>query len=163
MKKNFPGALLLLLSLLLTLSACGMQRFRDDLEVEHLMDDALQALNDGVAYASADDDHFDGYFELPEEVDEIEVRYSVDANRINEVGILHVEDGTPRVAAELIESYLSRSYEENRSFYDSYIPSETAKLRDAEVRVFGNYVVYAVLDTPAREVLFGTVKARLEK
>ena len=60
-------------------------------------------------------------------------------------------------------SYLSKSFEKNREFYDSYIPEETAKLRDAEVRRFGNYVAYAILDRDSKSRFFSAIEDKLTK
>ena len=88
------------------------------------------------------------------------MRISTAGDRIDEYGILHSDIGTEE-AARLLREYLTRSYEQNRAFYDSYIPTETPKLRDAEVRVFGDYVVYAILSPEERSTLFARAEACL--
>jgi hypothetical protein len=162
MKTNATKTALLLLSLTLLFASCArMPRYRDELAAGSMMEEVLEVMQDNKDYTHADGTHFAKYFALPATVREVDVRYSTDAGSIDEVGILHVTDNTAPQTAELIESYLSQSYEENHTFYDSYIPSQTPKLRDAEVKVFGNYVVYAILDAPARKAVFDNVKAQL--
>ena len=63
--------------------------------------------------------------------------------------------------AKLLRDYLAQAYEDNRVWYDSYMPEETPKLRDAEVKVFGNYVVYAIYSSADKATLFDAVKAAL--
>ena len=162
MKTTVWKTALLLLCLPLLLASCGRTvRYRDGLAAGPLMEGALEAMQDSKEYTQTDGTHFAKYFALPDTVKEVDVRYSTDAGSIDEIGILHVTDNTAPRTAELIESYLSQSYEENHTFYDSYVPSETPKLRDAEVKIFGNYVVYAILDEPARKAVFDNVKAQL--
>lgn len=161
MKRKAIALTALLSAILLLLPACAMRSYRTDAEPKKVLDLALAELNDGIRYSTADEKHFSSYFQLPDSVTDVEVRYSSDANKINEIGILRVKDNTANEAAELLEGYLSRAYSENQTFYDSYIPQETAKLRDAEVKIFGNYVVYTILDAPARKAVFRSIKEQL--
>ena len=47
------------------------------------------------------------------------------------------------------------------TWYDSYIAQETPKLRDAEVKVFGNYAVYAIASKEDRAAFFDAVENAL--
>ena len=161
MKYRFGGFLALLLLFCTLVSCNGPMRYRNDVEPKSLINHAVDTLDDGIRYAEDDEEHFDPYFQMPEDVDEVEIRYATDGSHINEVGVLHVK-GNADAAAELLEGYLSRTLEERREFYDSYIPNETPKLRDAEVHTYGSYVVYAVLDKPAREAFFKSIREQLK-
>ena len=90
------------------------------------------------------------------------MRIATGGDCIDEYGILHT-DIDIEGAERLIREYLARSYEENRAFYDSYIPAETPKLRDAQVRVYGDYVVYAILSPADRDRLFDRIEACLSE
>lgn len=75
-----------------------------------------------------------------------------DGTNIDEFGVWHTEN--PAQARRQLETYLERSYQQNKAYYDSYIPDQTPKLRDAEVRIFGSYAVYAVLDPEQKANFF---------
>ncbi len=158
-------SVLMLALLLVTLSAClKMEEFSDDLSSEELADEITHALGGENVYLTDDTGLTDSYFTLPESVTDHTVRYVSDTNNINEFGVYHVTKGSAKeLEAMLMEKYLELSYLNNREWYDSYIPEETSKLQDAEVRTFGNYVVYAILDPTERNTVFETVERALEK
>ena len=78
-------------------------------------------------------------------------------------GFFHVTDGNADSMEALLKDYLTRSYEKNQSWYDSYIPKEIPKLRDAEVKVFGNYVIYTICSKEDRAAVFSAVADLLKQ
>ena len=82
---------------------------------------------------------------------------------MDEFGIFHVTDGNAEDLETELEDYLEESYEQNKDWYDSYMPEETPKLRDAQVKVFGNYVVYVILSEADCEAAFEAVEKALKK
>ena len=68
-----------------------------------------------------------------------------------------------RELAEECRDYLKEKYEDENAFIASYAPEELPKLKDAEVKVFGNYVVYAILSESDRATLFANVEEMLKK
>lgn len=159
MKRFF--LLLLCLLLLLSLSACKRKAYTNEPTASMLAEQALESLDNADGYTVAEHDLLEGYFHRPEGVSDFTVRIRTDRNNIDEFGIYRVSDGKVREMASLLEGYLSRSLEQNRDWYDSYIPAETPKLRRAEVRVFGDYAVYAILSDGDRERLFERIEAIL--
>lgn len=156
---------LLVLLLLAALPSCHKkEEYSDTLSAEELANKITSALGDGEDYLTDDTGLTDSYFSLPSSVTEHTVRYTADTNNIDEFGVYHVtRGGTKELEAMLVEKYLEMAYLNNREWYDSYIPEETEKLRDAEVRTFGNYVVYAILDQSERNTVFKTVERALEE
>ena len=154
--------LLLLTALLLlaSLSSCQKESYRDDLPVNALSGTVITALGD-TDYSTADDGFLDDYFQAPAYVKEKIVCFATEGNNLNEFGIYHVTDGNAAQMKEVLEGYLSTSYANNQSWYDSYIPEETPKLRDAEVKVYGNYVVYAIFSQEGRATVFATIAQML--
>ncbi|MBQ8399637.1 MAG: DUF4358 domain-containing protein [Clostridia bacterium] len=78
----------------------------------------------------------------------------------DEYGILHVavpEDVESVKSA--VEEYLKAKRED--ALYRSYFPGEEYKLDDAQVQVYGNYVVYGMLSEENRTALFNEVKQLL--
>lgn len=150
---------LLALSLLLLTVACNNTAYKNDVTAEALAETAITALNDGKEYSTADADFLDSYFTKPAYVTESVIRFSTDGNDLNEFGIYHVTDGN----AEAMKSYLSKYLTDFYDLYNAnYLPEETPKLRDAEVKVFGNYVVYAMLNDTDRATFFGAVENALK-
>jgi hypothetical protein len=122
---------------------------------------ALTSLDNANGYTVAEHDLLEGYFQRPEGISDFTVYIRADRNNIDEFGIYRMGDGDVREMATLLEGYLSRSLEQNRDWYDSYIPAETPKLRRAEVRVFGDYAVYAILSDSDRKHFFERIEALL--
>ena len=148
---------------LLSFAGCGKptpRKYLNDLSAAELADLAGDALSED--FRAADADYLTDYVTLPQAGYSISVRLAAGGDRIDEFGILHSDIGTEE-AARLLRDYLARSYEQNRTFYDSYIPTETPKLRDAEVRVYGDYVVYAILSPEEKTAFFNRVEACLRK
>ena len=147
--------------LLFGLGACRHDRhYTNELRAEELARDVQNALSD-TAFLSADVDYLADYFQMPDGMSDYKICFASDGNNLNEFGIWHTANGTPKEIKLLMEGYLKDSLERNQSFYDSYIPGETPKLRDAEVRVYGNYVAYAILNDADRKIFFNTVEQDL--
>ena len=158
MKRFLP--ILISLTLLLTLASCKKENYRDDLPVNALSGTVIVSLSD-ADYSTADDGFLDDYFQTPDYVKEKIICFANEGNNLNEFGIYHVTEGNAEQMKSILEKYLTDSYERNQSWYDSYIPEETPKLRDAEVKVFGNYVVYAIFSQEGRATIFATVEEML--
>lgn len=151
----------LLTALLLSLCACADTLYSDQLSAETLGRDLLTVLNAEDGYRLAEEDALSDYFEIPDYVTDHAVYFRSDRNNLDEFGIFRVQDGRAREMSSLLSDYLDRSLQENRAWYDSYIPAETPKLRDAEVRTFGNYAVYGILSGEDRARLFGALEDAL--
>ena len=152
---------LLALALMLSLLACSSTQYADDVKADDLSQSIEGALPSEALYSTAQEGSLDDYFTMPDYVTESVIRFSTNAKNIDEYGIFHVTDGNAAAMQALLRDYLKRLYEENQVWYDSYIPEETPKLRDAEVRVFGNYVIYAVYSASDKAILFEAVKSSL--
>jgi len=169
MKKIFVTFLALVM--LFSLVSCQRpERYNDDADIDVVIQKGLAALNDGIEYAEVEDEEFylSDFFTMPEWVDDAEI-FTVKTQaagvgyNINEVGIFEIEGKHTSEMQNKLRSYLSESYETNKDWYDSYMPEETPKLRDAEVKVFGNYVVYAILSKDDRATFFNAVQEELLK
>lgn len=158
-------ALICLLSPSLSLAACrngsmSGHTYVSDLTATELADAVAPDLS--ADFFTADAAHLSDYVPLPRTAPSLCVRITVAGDRIDEYGVLRA-DGDTAEWASTVRAYLAASYEQNRAFYDSYIPTETPKLRDAEVRVFGDYVVWAILSGGERAALFDRAEAVLLK
>lgn len=160
--KKILACVLCFLCLFSLVSCQGAVQFSDLLSTENLAEEALEELDDRVIYVKDKSNFTEEYFKTPDYVRESTVCYAQDTGNINELGVFHVTEGkAEEFSALLKEQYLDASLEKNRDWYDSYIPKETAKLRDAEVRTFGNYVVYAIFDRSERRSIFRTIEDEL--
>lgn len=143
----------------LLLSSCGMGHYRNDVQTGQLAKKCARAIGmENADYGTWEDmDNGTG-----EDAPDVTVCRAKDGGSLDEFGIWRAEGDDVREMASLLGDYLKRNYEDNRAYYDSYLPQETPKLRDAEVRVFGNYAVYAVLEPEKRELFFRTVEQELK-
>ena len=149
------------LILILSLCTCQKKQYSDEPTADALAERALSALDAPEGYIVAEHDLLEGYFHRPDYAADFTVRIRADRNNIDEFGIFHAKDGDPAELGRMLGQYLSTSLADNRDWYDSYIPEETPKLRNAEVRVLGNYVVYAILSDGDRDRFFETVENAL--
>ena len=158
--KRFLYALLALS--LLSLPACRAKTYRNDLSPRSLA--LLGAESIGIAEPQfADSDALAEITGASDETPDITVCYSADGNSLDEFGIWRTDRDSVKTVAPLLRTYLETTYQNNRAYYDSYIPTETPKLRDAEIRIYGSYVVYAVLSPESRDRFFRAVEAELSE
>ena len=142
----------------ISLTACkGTAKIDDTYSVAELSARVKNTLGEG--YIGDTSGYTEEYFPMPSYVLEHEILYRPQSNVLDEFGIFRVEEGHAKELASLIkEDYLAAAYEKNRDFYNSYMPKETPKLQNAEVRTYGNYVVYAILSPADRAALFGELQ-----
>lgn len=161
MKRIF--CLATLLFLLLSLCACGEKKeYRDDLSCGELIDRATEQIPVDMGYKSLGGEHIKYNFNDTELDDDHSFSVSASSSDINEVGIFHAADSeaTEELSA-LAEEYLKSYREEKEAFIASYAPKELEKIKNAEVRVFGNYVAYAILSADDGRIFFDTVEKLL--
>ena len=162
MRKQLFLPVLLAFSMLFSLISCKKASvvYTDTLSAHELSEEAEDEL-DHTDFRQADGDWLKDYVTLPEDLTDFEICFSSDGNNLNEFGIWHVRSDQIAPLEATLRTYLAESLLRNRNFYDSYIPQETPKLENAEVRVFGNYVCYAILNAQDREIFFRTVEEEL--
>ena len=79
------------------------------------------------------------------------------------MGIFHApNEGDAKKLKEITQRYLDGLLEEKGAFIGSYAPKELEKLENAEARIFGNYVAYAILSEDDRKLFFDTIEAKLK-
>ena len=96
--------------------------------------------------------------------DDFCILYSSEVDDINEVGFFHAPDeAAAKEICEELEEYLDERQEDERAFIASYAPNELTKLDGAQVKRFGNYVVYAILDADGRTQILDAVEKTLKE
>ncbi|MBQ7335152.1 MAG: DUF4358 domain-containing protein [Clostridia bacterium] len=155
-------SVLLCIAALLSFASCGT-KYADNVSVDTLADKVVTALGSATVYVDDKSNLSNDYFKMPDTVTASVVRLAQNSTEnLNEFGIYHVTNGKADEFEDVLEDYLEARYEQNASWYQDYIPNEAPKLRDAEVEVFGNYVVYAIFDRNSRDIVFDTVKENLK-
>lgn len=149
--------------LLFLFPSCSSPKgYRDNVRLSELSDAIFEELNSPWIYQIDTVGTTDDYFSRPDYVTDSAVFYTGSTENIDEFGIYHVTEGHAEAMATLLkERYLNASYDQNREWYNSYIPKETPKLRDAEVKIFGNYVIYTILNTADRNTVYHAAKKHL--
>lgn len=150
---------ILLLAMVTLLSACARQTgYSDHLSADALADGLLQRRD----MLRDVDNMTKNYFPMPDYVLSHSVYYAAESNNADQFGVFRVKEGCAADCKRLLEEeYLSPLLEEKGDFYRSYTAKEAEKLEDAEVRVFGNYVIYAILDVRERNDLFSAAEHAL--
>ena len=157
--------LLLITAILLCvcLYACSrVAEYRGDLDTEDILKGAPHTVRSADTYEEYDDDFVEFFFgETPASRDHT-VLYSKDQSNIDEVGIFHAKDETEALQIyELTAEYIKEMQDTQRAFIASYAPEELPKLDDARVQKYGNYVVYAIIDSADSDRFFAHVESAL--
>ena len=156
---------LLALLMLLSLASCEKNNdanYKNDVEVNALADAAVAVLNPEIKYLVPDEYYLADYFTTPDYVTSYTLRRAMIGNNLNEFGIYLVKDGKTAEMKKVLTGYLETCYNTNKEWYNGYIPQEVPKLRDAEVKVFGNYVVYVILNEADRAAVLDAIKDALQ-
>lgn len=156
----------MLLCLALTLTACSS--YRNDVAVTDLTPVVLEVVSTQDGYVSADADYVSLEFKTPSVIDanvaEWMICASVSQTTVDEFGIFRVKEGgdVNAVKAE-VETYVQILQVKMEVFLDMYDPAEKTKLENAQVFVFGDYVVYTMLTDADTTAATNAIKAALEK
>jgi hypothetical protein len=156
MKKIFKRVVCILLATVaLGATACQKETYLKDIDAKEIADTLCEKTPTESRWIDNDQSFIKEYITVSEVVKESYVYYAQNTNDLDEFGIFEVEEGKAQeVRNQLLSGYLKKRYDENLEWYNSYMPTETPKLRDAEVRVYGNCVVYAVLSQANRKTFF---------
>ncbi len=160
MKKIF---LLLLIFVSITVSGCSKKEiYRDDLDCDDIAERMVKSFTNNSDFSEYDDEHIGFLFRNISSPTDCSVVYSTDVNDISEIGVFHCtdEESAKRFSISVGE-YLRDMKQNQRAFISSYAPLEIRKLDASEVRVFGNYVIYAVLEEEDKESAFNSAKKEL--
>lgn len=164
MKTQRFTSIFLTMTLFFSITSCKKAApvYLDILSATELAKEAREEL-ETTDFRVAPSDWLSDYVALPVGVSDYEICFSSDGSNINEFGIWHVGQDQIAATEAAIRTYLSESLRKNKDFYNSYIPEETVKLEKAEVRVFGNYVCYAILDERDKNIFFSTMQEELQE
>ena len=164
-KLTLIAAMLLCLSLCFT--ACG-NSYRNDVPVVDVTSAVLNAVSTEGGFTAADADYVSLEFAKPDtisaNVQEWMICASTSSQTVDEFGIFRVKDGgdVNAVKAE-VETYVQALQVKLEVFLEMYDPAEKAKLENAQVFVYGNYVVFTMLTDADTTAATNAIKPALEK
>ena len=156
--KKYSFLFLILVAILL-FSGCATEKYKDDVECKALVLSVTDQMPSELDFRELDESFREFYFEGADGFDDCYIAYSADSEDISEIGVFHAVSDE---AAEKIEGvcyeYINDLSQNSRAFIASYAPEELTKLDGAEVRRYGRYVVYTVLNTADAERAFEIIK-----
>ena len=154
--------LLIALYMSVSLLGCKSNSYLDDLSCAQLISVAKDSVTTESGYEPMSAGRSEYAFgDL--KYDDMAILVSVATENIDEIGVFHAT--SPDAAKEIftaLEGYLAELLEEKGAFIASYAPSELEKLEKAEVRMFGNYVAYAILSREDRSTFFVVLENELK-
>ena len=136
--------------------ACSKKgNYRDDIPCRDVSEAFIQSQSGSVEYSQYSREELSFFLDIPEYVTDLSAIYSTDVNDINETGIFRCTDETS--AKEFfgtVSAYLEEQRVTQKAFIESYAPREVPKLEGAEVRRYGNYVVYTILSAEDKKAVW---------
>ena len=153
---------LIFLSLIPFSSCSKRSEYRDDIACRLLTNEIAELCPAEEGYSNFGDEQIKYFFENTTLPTDYSIIYSTDANDINEIGIFHCKnkEDTEQMM-DIVEDYIDDLQDSQVNFVSSYAPYEIPKLEGAEVRCYGNYVIYTVLDTNERKAAFSALEETL--
>lgn len=160
-------ALIKILSIALSgatlLCACSHKEYASDVRCRELCELATDDMQGDKEYSEYGDEFLK--YELGEHAQAATdscILYSTRVDDIDEIGIFFAEDDEDvKDIAKDCKAYIEDMQDNKRAFISSYAPSELPKLDKAEVRIYGNYVVYSILDADDTENIYNIIEERL--
>ena len=155
--------LLLLLSLsILVFSSCKQEKHSASLTSKELTDALIGQISGSEDYIEYTDEEL-SYFDFARSSDaDITLLYSRAAEDVGEIGVVRIFDGKSKEMKSALEEYLKDQQKEKGAFFKNYAPGELLKLERAEVRCFGDYVVFTVLSSEESQAVFEKVEEVLK-
>ena len=155
--------LLTIFAFLFSFGCSKSEKYRSDISAEEIIKGAPLSKRSAETYDMYDKDFLDFFFgDLS--TSDCAVLYSSPQEDIDEFGVFHAADSS--AAAKIYEdvsNYISEMKESQRAFIESYAAAELPKLDAAEVRVYGNYVAYAILSPEDMSDFFKHVENTLKE
>lgn len=155
---------MILLALVLLLPSCKKQEYLDEVSCYDLCEAVIIAEDEIGEYEAYGEDYIEYFFENTSLHNDFRIIYSRESDDIDELGIFRT-DSTEKTDELLgiVEKHISSYQKDQRSFIASYAPEELSKLDNAEIKVFGNYVVYAIMDEDDKKEAFSVIEEKLKK
>ena len=158
-----PGCLSFILAvslaiICLTATACGgSATYSADVPVSELSSAIDAILPSSDDFATMSDDYIIGMMEIdPSEFVEHVIKLRASGANIDEYGIFKAADSQGVAnAVAVANAYLARRIE---AWMPEYMPEELPKMESASVKIFGHYVVYAILAEDVKADAFDAIE-----
>ena len=162
--KKFSWFLVCVCIMSLIFDSCSTKSYSSSSNCKELSQSLMREISvpDGE-FSQYTDDEVQIFFSSPELYDDISIIYSKDTTDIAELGILHAAN--EEKATKLFEEaklYIKNLQEQKREFLNNYSPNEVQKLNSAEVRKFGNYIIFTVADPDDKNYVFSKAEELLK-
>ena len=162
--KKFSWFLVCVCIMSLIFDSCSTKSYSSSSNCKELSQSLMREISvpDGE-FSQYTDDELQIFFSSPELYDDISIIYSKDTTDIAELGILHAAN--EEKATKLFEEaklYIKNLQEQKREFLNNYSPNEVQKLNSAEVRKFGNYIIFTVADPDDKNYVFSKAEELLK-
>ena len=156
----------LLICLVICLNACTS--YRDDVAARDIAPTALDSLSTVGGFTALDELFLSLEFSNPEliesDVSDWVIYSSSSTTSVDEFGIFHVKaDGDLNAVKAEVTAYVEATQVKLQVFLEKYEPAETTKLENAQIEVYGNYVVYTLLTQEDTTAATKAVKTELGK
>ena len=163
MKKTVSLILILLTLGLVCLCACGPS-YRTDAEPSALMEKALRTMQgDPGDFTEPEEDFIDRNIGDLEGLVGSSLRLHRQSGNFSEVGIFRLSDAKSASEAEQkVRAYIQRQQEYLGDFLSQYEATEVEKINNAQVKVYGVYVVYGFLTKADANAFFGEIGEQLK-
>ena len=159
MKKVTKTVSVLLAALMLAALLCACGSSAKDVPLADVMDAVCTAVGADDSLVDPGESYVKGYMKKSaEEIGEYAIRKNVMGVNIDEFGVFKAGKMTTAELKEMIEGYIQIL---NDSWMN-YQPEEKPKLDGAEVKVVGDYVMYAILSDADRTAAFGAFESALK-
>lgn len=153
----FILAVVLAFTCLCTASCGGSVSYSTDTPVSELSAAVDALLENPDDFATMSESYIVGMMEIdPSQFEEYVVKLRASGANIDEYGIFKAANTEDAVA--VANAYIARRIE---AWMPEYMPEEFPKMEAASVKVFGQYVVYAILAEDVKADVFDAVKAEL--
>lgn len=138
--------------------------YRDDLPCSEIARAVCDEADVDGGYSAYEKEHIAFLFENTNLYNDCCVMYSTEVTDINEIGVFHCENkDNAKSLAETVSEYLTDMQTEQKAFIESYAPRELPKLKSAEVREYGNYVIYLIMNDEDKEDAIEEIVEKLKK
>ena len=147
---------------MLIFPSCKQAEYSSSLTSKELSDALMGQISGSEDYIEYTDEEL-SYFDFAKNADaDITVLYSRAAEDVGEIGVIRISKEKAKEMQSAVENYLKMQKNEKAAFFKNYAPGELSKLDRAEVRRFGDYIIFTVLSSEDSQAVFNKVEEILK-
>ena len=151
------------LALCMLFASCNKTpKYRDDVKTSEIADSIKQKIEGGDKLTEVNETFIENTMGVAaSEYEDHSVFITVVGTNINEFGIFKAKDSAQaEKLKEELQDYLKLR---NEAWMPEYLPEEYPKLKNAEVKSAGLYVMYAILSDSEKQAAFSELESMLKK